>query len=115
MSDDQGQTADRYAARIVYHDDPRGPHLDLFVLVPGRDLLVCYELPVVNAPAVEPFLLVSGPEGVDFPIEARRKPDHRAVYWTYAGPVAGRGLVVERGSGFLVCDFFSDVLHLIYQ
>lgn len=118
--------------RLVLHRGPGGDsHLDLFVRVAGQEALLTYEIArgdwvrATHARTRPPkgtgkqTAKHSGPDGKPATILAvaqtgseplpknsllaRRKADHRAIYWSHSGPVAGnRGRIREICQGLLL-------------
>lgn len=100
-----------YPARIVFHEDPRGSHFDLFLRLPDASHLATYELMVAAAPPEGFVLTACAPEDPGA-MKAVRKPDHRARYWEYSGPIPERGRIDSRSYGRLHGSFLPDVLYV---
>ena len=116
---DGGGNFTEYPVRLVFHDDPRGAHYDLFVRVSGQDRLITYELQMAGVPAASAgesgFRLLAGTSGDAFPLTACRKKSHRMHYWTYVGAVAGRGRIEFWGEGWLQCAALTEELFLAWR
>ncbi|MBE7437013.1 MAG: hypothetical protein HS115_01065 [Spirochaetales bacterium] len=104
---------DSKACRLVYHDRPLHPHLDLFFLIPGQLTLPTYELaPVQTSPGPAFVVSASAGRGPGLLFQATRKKDHRRHYWTFEGALGrGRGYLEHISYGELGC-VLTDVFFL---
>jgi len=120
--------------RLARHELPDGScHFDLFILVPGADVLLTYEISdhvpeklreMARDPESPPVLLSRPadeaaprtPEDAQNRLLARKKGDHRLLYWDFTGPIEGdRGFLSEESRGLIRGELNESVLELVLE
>jgi len=111
--------------RAVLHTTDHDSHIDFFIMEEDSDFLLTYEIESSELESSGenifrqkqknyfPNLKSSVVRPKEFSIKAKKKSNHRKLYWTFEGDISNyRGSIVEIAKGTLIGSVGSGVIFL---